>query len=264
MVAGCGRIGFDLAVPASSDGQGSSLESGLVAWWKLDETTGMRAADASGHGLDGALSGSPIWLPDVGPSGGALRFHPITKDVVVANFPALHLRASLSIAAWVNFATLSGSLGIDREDICGIGTDSPGFFEYLLEQDRHCGGEHAGLRISSDGVNAFAGPERCSNTVIVAGRWYHVVGVYDASALELHTYVDGVLDDGAMCPGTTCGTTAIPPAISNSTDGFDLGTDGNLASGPDAQYADVRVYDRALAATDVSSLYTQGSISGDD
>ncbi len=48
--------------------------SGLVGWWKLDETEGKTAVDSSGHGYNGRLKGSPKWVPNGGKVGGAIEF----------------------------------------------------------------------------------------------------------------------------------------------------------------------------------------------
>ena len=45
--------------PASS--AAADLETGLVGWWKLDETTGTVAADSSGNGRDGTVTGAASW-----------------------------------------------------------------------------------------------------------------------------------------------------------------------------------------------------------
>ncbi len=39
----------------------------LVGYWKLDEGTGTTTADASGHGLTGALVNSPVWVATTAP-----------------------------------------------------------------------------------------------------------------------------------------------------------------------------------------------------
>lgn len=44
------------AVAATGD-----LETGLIGWWKLDETSGTVAADSSGNDRDGAVAGAASW-----------------------------------------------------------------------------------------------------------------------------------------------------------------------------------------------------------
>ena len=45
-----------VATPATA-----ATSDGLVGWWKLDETSGTVAADSSGHGRDGTVSGAATW-----------------------------------------------------------------------------------------------------------------------------------------------------------------------------------------------------------
>jgi hypothetical protein len=63
----------------------------------FDEQTGTSAADASGHGYDGALLGAPAWSE--GRFGGALELDGIDDSVVL---PRLDLRSNqVTITAWI-------------------------------------------------------------------------------------------------------------------------------------------------------------------
>jgi len=53
-------------------GAASAADPALVAWWRLDETSGTTAHDATVHGNDGRLQGDPVWV--AGKIGGALQF----------------------------------------------------------------------------------------------------------------------------------------------------------------------------------------------
>ena len=39
----------------------AGLDTGLLGWWKLDETSGTVAADSSGNGRDGTVNGTATW-----------------------------------------------------------------------------------------------------------------------------------------------------------------------------------------------------------
>ncbi len=43
---------------------------------------------------------------------------------------------------------------------------------------------------------------RYGATTLQANTWYHVTGVYNAAASELHVYLNGQLDDGAPLAGS--------------------------------------------------------------
>ena len=45
------------AMPASA----SDVSTGLVAWYKLDETSGTTAVDSSGNGRNGTVAGTASW-----------------------------------------------------------------------------------------------------------------------------------------------------------------------------------------------------------
>ena len=52
-------------------GAGNTANAALVGWWKLDETSGTIARDASGNGHNGTLKGDPQWV--TGTVDGALQ-----------------------------------------------------------------------------------------------------------------------------------------------------------------------------------------------
>jgi len=53
-------------------GVGRSADPDPVGYWKLGETSGITALDATGNGNDGTLNGDPQWV--AGRLGGALEF----------------------------------------------------------------------------------------------------------------------------------------------------------------------------------------------
>jgi hypothetical protein len=74
----------------------------LVAWWKLDETSGLSTADATGGGHAGTLIGGPSW--STGRSDGALGLDGVDDRVTVADAPDLMLgadNADFSIGFWL-------------------------------------------------------------------------------------------------------------------------------------------------------------------
>ncbi len=66
--------------------------TGLVAWWKLDETKGTKAEDASGHQFTGNAVGRPNWAPDQGRIGGAVEFDGRTGFINCGRAPEFDFR----------------------------------------------------------------------------------------------------------------------------------------------------------------------------
>src|SRR5262249_46460206 len=84
----------------------SGNEVGLVGLWRLDEGTGISAADASGHGNVGILGGSPVKQPARVPVNTA---PPVTTSLLFDGVDDLVHVGSLgarptqgSIAFWIN------------------------------------------------------------------------------------------------------------------------------------------------------------------
>lgn len=119
------------------------------------------------------------------------------------------------------------------------------------------------LRTPSSGLTmrftiANAGPAANVDSIatINDGNWHHVVGVYNG-ATPIDIYIDGVLDN----------TSAGNAPASTGTTGNDVSVGAvNTARFFTGDIDDVRVYDRALSAAEVATIFaargTDGIVSG--
>ncbi len=77
----------------------------LVGHWALDENGGMKAADSSGKGNDGTITGHPTWIPGV--KGTALEFHGLGAAggggdyVNCGSAASLDITGPISISLWI-------------------------------------------------------------------------------------------------------------------------------------------------------------------
>jgi hypothetical protein len=87
--------------------------------------------------------------------------------------------------------------------------------------------------------------QRYSTTARSLSTWYHVAGVYDATAGTLSTYVNGVLDNGIL-------NGAIPAAQFNQAVNVNIGrrTGGFYFNG---LIDEVRIYNRALSSAEIQT-----------
>ena len=246
VLGGCGRLGF--GEHAGSDGAADApgpdaechvpagLQSGLVGWWKLDETSGTIATD-SAAGNDGLLLGGATHV--TGHLGGAVQLDGVTGRVAVGGSVAYATHgAAFSFSAWVDLADWS----VMEPDIMQIQTDgatSP--FHVLLSDSSSWDGISTG-----DGDGSWI-PLR-TGAEPSTGVWHHVAVVYDGGgATELASfafYLDAVAQPLAQ---------ASPYATQTNT------TQIGAAEDPENYFAgaidDVRIYDRALSAAEVAELY---------
>jgi len=74
-----------------------AADADLVGLWRLDETSGTIAHDASGNGHDGTLIGDPKWVP--GKIGGALDFDGEEDLVELGAFDVIG--SGITLAGWI-------------------------------------------------------------------------------------------------------------------------------------------------------------------
>ncbi|MCU0916672.1 MAG: LamG domain-containing protein [Planctomycetes bacterium] len=156
-----------------------------LAWWKLDETTGRRAADSAGA-HHGTIAGNPTWRPAGGWSGGALDLDGRGDYIRVEQPQGFDFAPnSFSVSAWIYPRQARGSwhtiLEYDREGVnrnrFGLWLDPEGRFHFRV------------------GFNTWH-----SQQSLLPDQWHHVAAVYDAEAMAMCLYVNAVLDGVALEP----------------------------------------------------------------
>ena len=218
-------LGLGLALTSVADADDPSL----VGWWKLDETSGLTAADSSLFGNDGILT-SGEWTNGV--VGGALEFDGTDGYISVPSSSSLQLTSALTIAGWIK--ANSWDSGNDVDPIARKGEGNPNNYQLAVVDGRATfyldGGE-----ADDDG---FVG-----NTPLNTDQWYHIAATWDGVAVRI--YVDGVVDnDPSDSRGDAIGTDTRPFYLGGRS-GADL-FDGTLD--------DIRLYNRALSEAEIKSL----------
>lgn len=195
--------------------------------WRFDEGGGTVAYDGSGHGMNGTLLNGAAWTTGV--SGSGVTFDG-TDDSVATTF-AQNLPV-WTVAVWVRSpaAPTSGvtSGPVQRE----------ANFQFNWNHDDPKFRGAAALRVAGTWQAASFGP-------LAANTWYHLAATYDGETLR--TYRDGVLITSNTRPSG-------PPDAESSSLRFGRHStrDRYFAGSID----DVRIYDRALDATEVAALMT--------
>ena len=211
--------------------------AGLVAAYAFDEGTGTTVSDKSGNNLTGTIVGA-TWTTG-GKYGNALSFNGTTNYVDLGNPTQLQLTGSMTVSAWVNAAANPA----DDGQIIAKSDDNTG---WQLKTTPDTGPETFGFAVSG---SAGSHTQRYSTTVRSLSTWYHIAGTYDATGKTLNTYVNGVLNNGALS-----GTVAASQV--NSTVNVNV---GRRAVGTGGGYYfnglidEVRVYNRALSQAEIQT-----------
>lgn len=230
---------------AGITGCGPSLLDDLVGYWRLNEPAGSTAArDSSSWGNDGMLVGldaATAWVTDTAaPEGGALSVEGKGHVTVPASASIDSITNQITMAAWMyldasitDFAT-----AISRQ----IGT---GFGQLY----------HLGVNSGLQPVT-FITPGAESNQLtryaaatVPEKKWFHIASTYDGSTVAV--YLNGAQVDSGTVTGTFAPETN-PVILSGNTNA------GSTTESVPGRLADVRLYRRALSATDIRRLYQSG------
>lgn len=216
------------------DRAGKPTEDGLAGHWKLDETTGVTAVDATGNN-NGTLVNSPTWNSN-GAIGGSLRLDDASSQYVDIG-DVLELPLPITMAAWVRLDSVAGAYTIVTNDKDNAANHSGVWMQTNGDQ----------LMISYGDGNASGSASRRTLAspagVLTVDTWHHVVGVV-RGATDMNLYVDGT-DVG----GTYSGSGG---AIQYNTGHTVISSSPYPLPG---LVDDVRIYSRDLSATEVQNLY---------
>jgi len=229
-------VAFLLAFPVSALAQAANP---LAGQWHLDEIrqgpTSSSTPDSSGHGLDGAVLGVSL-VP--GRFGSAFNFD---GEVRVGRSSTLEPPA-LTVLAWVK---RTGTPGTGRYVVAkgarGCATNS-----YALST-----GASGGLQfsVSDGGANVSLSP--AAGPGLWDGQWHAVAGTFDGQTVRFYL-------DGLQVGSGTAASAPVGYALDN--DDFVLGRyplQAGCASGYYTGATDeVRVYSRALSASEIGRLQT--------
>jgi hypothetical protein len=220
-------------------------ETGLVSYWRLDESAGTSAADSKGTNT-GAYTGG-FTLGAAGgitsdPTDTAVGLDGATGYVAVPSNASLH-PAQVTVEAWVNASAASpGSMiatGCQYPSVVGYAL---GFGQststFLLGFGSYDGAHH--IAVDPDGT-------------FPTGAWFHVVGTYDGTNLKL--YKNGVLK----------ATTAYAGPLQYNATQFWIGKRWDVGGGRQffaGTIDEVAVYNVALTSTQIAAHYAAGTAAG--
>ena len=201
-----------------------SASAALVGWWQFDETSGNVAADSSGQGNDGAIVGTPLWVP--GKIGGALQFNGSTY-VNCGNKPSLNIRNQITMAFWFKVQAFTNTW----ETFLAKGDGA--------YRSARSGGTGNATHMGISGSNYFDG-----TIIITDNQWHHWAGTYDGATAKI--YIDGRLDTQATYTGQIGDSSAYNLYIGENAQATARQLHGVLD--------DVQIYDQALTVAEIQDI----------
>lgn len=213
--------------------------NGLLGYWSMDgvDLSTSTAFDRSGNGNNGTLNNAKA---GIGKLGQALSFTGSASYLNIPNNSALNFPGSFNISFWVKPTVISTSMGIiDKK-----ATDpSNGYVIY--RDDIYPTKLNLRMRGTLNNYNYLP-----SAGTLDAGVWQHWSINYDSSTSILKYYKNGVLDTtyNTVNPGDLTSTAALQLAHSQTWNQYMKGS-----------MDDVRLYNRALSATEIAKLAGAGT-----
>lgn len=222
----------------SGGGDNPDVTTGLVSRWALAESSGTSAPDSVGSN-NGTLANGPVWQPTSGQIDGALQFDGSNDRVTIPHNATLNFgTGDFSIGGWVK-----GSYPLQND-----------IYPRLYEKF-HTGSE-TGINIYTSGSNTEDFPSceyvvsgtyrlaRATGYSVRDNNWHHIMCVKDGSGAKI--YVDGVER------GSYSGSIGNVNTTADASIGWSRGWDSDYYQGT---IDDVRVYNRALTPTEITTLY---------
>ncbi|MDO8566997.1 MAG: LamG domain-containing protein [bacterium] len=221
------------------------LTDGLVGWWTFDGkdtnwATG-KTNDMSGSNFNGSfIAMSTTTSPISGKIGQALNNFTTAKYISVSHTTSLNL-LPITVSFWVK--TTDATAG--RHSVFSKYTNPGGYLCHVVSGTMRCWYSKTGSAFWYDGSNGY------SAGTVADGRWHHIVmavGTTNGS-----TYKDGVVVTNNQA-WTNSG------AATTNTAALKIGT-GDVGSAVtfNGSIDDVRIYNRALSASEITQLYQTGA-----
>jgi hypothetical protein len=202
--------------------------SGLVAAYNFDAGSGTTLADASGNGNNGTIANG-TWST-AGHTAGALSFNGTSTSVTVADSASLDLTAGMTLEAWVSPSALGTAwrTALMKEQ-------PPAGLTYALYANTDTSRPSAHI-FTSGGEAILKGA-----SALTVNAWNHLAATYDGTTLRI--YLNAV----------EIGSATVGKPITVTTGALKIGSNSIWGEWFQGLIDDVRVYNRALSASEIQT-----------
>ncbi|MDE1944267.1 MAG: LamG domain-containing protein, partial [Patescibacteria group bacterium] len=209
------------------------VSNGLVGWWTMDGNNLIQnVKDSSGQGNNGSLVGfSATSSAEVaGKIGGALKFNGTSQYITVPDTTALRLSGTYSVSVWIRPAALKdyGNVLFKESLISNTGYG-------LITFANGSWGWQIGNTLDI----------QTSAALLKNTTWSLLIATYDGTNVRLY-------QNGSLL------STTVASAVASDATALALGADTGDGRYFNGTIDDVRVYNRALSASEIQALYAAG------
>ncbi len=216
----------------------ASLSDGLVAYYPFNGN----ANDESGNGNNGIVHGATLVADRFGNLNNAYDFHnnpsyrvPAQSYITIPNSQSLNPTLSISISVWIK---TSDSRGWHIMGKAYGNSELDSFLLFYLS-----GGSPLRFEILTT-----SGANRCDTPIPILNEWHNIVSVWDGHLMQL--YIDGIIVSTTVSNGTILYDNNPLLIGADDDDGDDIPD-----SGWNGVIDDIRIYNRALSASEIQEIY---------
>jgi hypothetical protein len=233
----------------------TEIPSGLVGWWTMDGrdvkwTSGTAATiiDRSNNGNNGILTNmEQLTAPVIGKIGQALSFDAVNDCVNVGLSASLDITGAVTVSAWVK-----SNYSVYNSGFRSIATKSSVAGSQATQQFHLADGGKYDATFVVGNTSTNLGSATVTNA-LPRGVWSHVLGTYNGTD-RTTLYLNGVRVDTDYSAGFG--------ALQQSGKNFNIGASHGSTPCNSARYDgtidDVRIYNRALSASEAKTIYREG------
>ena len=220
---------------SQSSSANATTPSGLVGHWAFNEGSGITAADSSGNGNTGTVSGA-TWT--TGRIGGGLDFSVSgTADYVILPSTVLSGKTNITTAFWLKTSSVESQAIISGAK---AGVDN----EYLI----FFGSKTSISLYNGANIAAFNIPSIADNS------WHHYAVVRDDTNNQANLYVDGAADNENPKAVTLSTLTVDAGGLVVGQEQDSVGGGFDAAQDMGSVFDDLRIYNRVLTLSEIQAL----------
>lgn len=250
-------------VIATSSGEFLELDkSGLVLHYTFDnrDLSGNTIIDRSGKGNNGTFAdGTTETKYPATSTTGVLResfnFDGVDDYIDCGNDDSLNLTTAVTVSVWIKPSPRTMSPAQQCQKIIGkfvpLGVDP---WELIAMDEYYFGDGSRSVRflVSNGSKSSEEGWKAAiTNSVITDNQWWHIVGTWDKSSQKVKIYVNGALENTTNTNFSSLGTDDEHFLIGRYINEFPVNENIHFGGNMD----DIRVYNRALSAAEISAIY---------
>jgi hypothetical protein len=219
-------------------GFGTVAGSGLIGYWKFDEDSGTVAADSSGNGHTGTISGGGS-LSALGKNGRTLLLDGASGYASMGNDSAFDLSSAGTVSLWFRTNSFTNDYPHLLSRGASAGWDTPGWALFMFKS----GSLGFGMRVNDPAPATSVAQTGSGHNQ--TGVWKHVAATWNGTRIQV--YINGVYN-------TSAAQTVTPPSTGKTLQAGRYQESGN--GWFNGSIDEVRIYSRALSADEIRLVYS--------